>query len=76
MKFERFGQVIETTLHSGSCPPGSTGMMTSDCATWFRLNGGEWFRCEEKSQLKAISLFELAKSVEDIEYVFNELKYE
>ena len=75
MEFNKFGHTIEFTLHSGSCPPGSTGMMTSDCATWFRIDSGDWFRCDYKSQIKAIKFLEMAENENDLLELIEEIKY-
>ncbi len=76
MQIVKFGHKIEFELYSGSCPPGSTGMMTSDMATWYRMDEGEWFKCILRSQLRVLKLFDLAENEEDLKYIFNELKYE
>jgi hypothetical protein len=76
MKLNKFGHEIEFTLHSSSCPPGSTGMMTSDCATWFKVDDGEWKRCALRSQFKAVNLLDLAENEDDLNYIVKELEYE
>lgn len=75
MEFNKFGYNIEFTAYSGSSPPGSTGMMTSDIVPWFMVNGGVWFRCNFKSQIKAIKFLEMAESESDLLELIEEIKY-
>lgn len=75
MEFTRFGHKIEFTLHSGSCPPGSTGMMTSDCVSWFKVDDGKWFRSDFKSQLKSIEFIDMAENENDLLELIEEIKY-
>ena len=75
MEFTKFGHEIKVTLHSGSCHPGSTGMMTSDCVPWFKLDNGEWFRCDFKSQLKAVAFIDMAENENDLLELIEEIKY-
>ena len=49
--------------------------MTSDILPLVIIKGGDWFRCDFKSQIKAIKFLEMAESESDLLELIEEIKY-
>lgn len=59
--------VVEITSSSNGSPPEQQGgMSTNMSTTWFRLDGGPWRRCVERSLMKSIRWWEAVQTEADI----------
>ena len=76
MNFNKFGHIVEIVAHDSNCPPGTkNGLFCNDTVVWAKLDDGEWFRCDFKSQIKAIKFLEMSESESDLLELIEEMKY-
>jgi hypothetical protein len=76
MEFNKFGHIIEFTSHDSNCPPGTkNGLFCNDTVVLGKLDGGDWFRCYYKSQIKAIKFLEMAENESELLELIDEIKY-
>ena len=76
MELTRFEHKIEFTAHDSNCPPGTKdGLFCNDTVVWAKLDEGEWFRCDFKSQLKAVAFIDMAENENDLLELIEEIKY-
>ena len=76
MEFTKFGHKIKIAAHDSNCPPGTRdGLFCNDTVVQAKLDGGEWFRCDYKSQLKAVAFIDMAENENDLLELIEEIKY-
>lgn len=76
MELTKFGHKVETVLYDSNCSPDNkAGLFCNSTSVWAKLDNGEWFRCDFKSQLKAIAFIDMAKNENDLLELIEEIKY-
>ena len=76
MELIKFGHKIQIVAHNSNCPPGTRdGLFCNDTVVWAKLDNGEWFRCDFKSQLKVVSFIDMAENENDLLELIEEIKY-
>ena len=76
MEFTKFGHKIKIAAHDSNCPPSTKyGLFCNDTVVWAKLDDGDWFRCDYKSQLKAIEFLEMAENEKDLLELIEETKW-
>ena len=76
MVFNRFGHIVKIAAYDSNCPPGTKkGLFCNDTVVWAKLDDGDWFMCDFKSQIKAIKFLEMSENEKGLLELIEEIKY-